>query len=200
MQTRIEKRKRLIKRLYKEIGKETVGTNLSQVKLVILLNSTRGASYCRTKYNIFKGPRCIIGLNLRGMLDQVKDGYRSDYYATRPDRLNKYIINNRHNALRFLLYHELRHAYQKFAKLEFASRGEREYDADTWAIAHLNIRKPNQTKKPDPIKTNKPHISDYIELYNKGYSTSKIAYMLKIKDPRSVRYYLTKAGINLRRK
>lgn len=191
---RLQKRKHLIKKLFKDVAKETVGAeNLRRLKLIVLIKSWHRASYC--KY--FNDGSITIGLNLRGIEYRIREGYSPSYYSTRPDRLNKYIIRNRHNALRFVLWHEARHAWQRLNDTNRTSEYQKEFDADSWALAHI------KTKKPDQIKTAQtfiPKATEYIRLYNLGYSTSKIAVLCKIKDPRSVRYYLTKAGINLRRR
>lgn len=193
---KLKKRKTLIRKLFKEVAKETVGPeNLKKLKFKIELQG-RGASYCGVRWD-WRGKKYIlIGLDLEGLLYQVKNGYSSIYYKTRPELLNKYIINNRHNALRFILWHEARHAWQRIYDKNRDNEEIRERDADSWALAHIKTRPQDQTR---PVKTFIPKATEYIRLYNLGYSTTKIAQVCKIKDPRSIRYYLTKAGINLRR-
>ena len=188
---RLKKRKDLIKKLFKNAAKETVGIdNLNRVKLrIITKNTSSNGSYCGNRNGSI-----VVGINLKGLETRIKQGYSPSYYPTRPLRLNRYILNNRHNALRFVIYHEVRHAYQRINNINRDNQYQKEYDADSWALAHIN-----KTRQTEPIKTNRVPVNDYIELYNKGYSTTKIAFMFKIKDPRSVRYYLTKAGISLRR-
>ena len=198
----LQRRKTLIRKLFKEVAKETIGAeNLGRVKLLILTRSRRWSSYCKYFYD----NSITIGLNLKGLEYTIKEGYTSCYYKDRPERLNKYIINNRHNALRFILYHEARHAWQRINGKNRDNEYQQEYDADSWALAHIKTRPQNRkTTRPDqtrkPVKTFIPKVTEYIRLYNLGYSTSKIAKIYGIKDPRSVRYYLTKAGISLRRK
>ena len=186
----LQKRHTLIRKLFKEVAKETVGAEkLRRIKLIILTAGRVRASYCRFFYD---GSITIV-LNLKGIEYNVRNGYSSSYYKDRPERLNKYIKKNRHNALRFVLYHEARHAWQsiKGDRKYIDNEEVRERDADSWALAHIQTR---------PVKTFIPKATEYIRLYNLGYTTSKIALLCKIKDPRSVRYYLTKAGINLRRR
>lgn len=200
---KLKKRKYLIKKLFKVVAKETVGAeNSKKVKLLILTKYRHNGSFCRPNYN-----GIIIGLNLKGLEVRIKEGYSPSYYADRPDRLNKYIINNRHNTLRFILYHEARHAWQKLNNDKFTpTKFDQEFDADSWALAHIKTRpQDRKTKKTDQIKTGAvqtfiPKAIEYIRLYNLGYTTTKIALLCKVKDPRSVRYYLTKAGINLRKR
>jgi len=181
----LKKRKHLIRKLFKEVAKETVGS-YSSLKLRII--DKRNYSTCIAYYN--GDINILLGLN--GVEKRVKYGYPNDYYINRPERLNKYIIRNRHNALRFVLYHELRHAWQRINDIYLND----EYDADTWALAHIKAR-PDQTRKP--VKTFIPKATEYIRLYNLKYTTSEIARLCKVKDPRIIRYYLTKAGISLRR-
>lgn len=176
----LQKRKTLIRKLFKEVAKETIGKVKVPPKLRII--DKREYSTCRT---FFDG-EIVILLGLSGVNARVRSGYPADYYKGRPDRLNKYIIKNRHNALRFILYHELRHAWQRLNDINRDNEYQREYDADSWALAHIKTRP--ETK-----------VVEYIDLYNAGVSTAKIALLCKVKDPRSIRYYLTKAGINLRR-
>jgi hypothetical protein len=206
---KLQKRKHLIRKLFKEVAKETVGPeNLRKVKLIILSKIGRGSSYCRCRHRYIwndsqqgQVTSITIGLNLRGLEDRIRNGYGSSYYEGRPERLNKYIIKNRHNALRFILYHEARHAWQRLNKRNRANLIEKERDADSWALAHLLTRPQKlQTRKPDQTFTRpEPKVEEYIKLYTSGISTARIAVLCKVKDPRSIRYYLKKAGIILRR-
>ena len=131
---RTKKREYLIKKLFKVVAKETVGDNPSMpVKFRIEKGSQRGISYCGNRFDRWGREYIVVCLNLEGLLYQVKNGYSSSYYENRADRLNKYIIDNRHNALRFILWHEARHIWQK---INDTKRGN-EYDADSWALAHI---------------------------------------------------------------
>ena len=189
------KRKTYIKKLYKELAIETVGkTNLKYIKLIILGRYGRGTSYCKSWIaSDTQLPHIVIGLNLYALENRIIEGYNDGYYPSRIERLNKHILHNRHNALRFMLYHELRHAWQRLNNRHRDNLTIKEFDADGWALAHLNIKKLAQVK-PDK------KVSEYTRLYKTGISTSKIAELYKIKDPRSIRYHLTKSGISLRRK
>jgi hypothetical protein len=134
------KRKHLIKKLFKVVVKETIDNTNIPIKLRINARGC-GRSYCRTRFNTNGGIYSIsIVLDLRGIEKRIKEGYLPAYYDKRPQRLNRYIIKNRHNALRFLLYHELRHAYQRIYNINRDSIYQKEFDADSWALAHLKIK------------------------------------------------------------
>lgn len=138
----ITKRKGLIRKLFEEIAVETVGIkNLKRVKLLILTRYGRGTSYCGTRYNKEGEEYIRVCLNLRALEIRIREGYGlPNYYNTRPDRINKYVKKNRHNALRFVLYHETRHAYQRINNINRDNSYTKEYDADTWAIKQLEAR------------------------------------------------------------
>ena len=81
----------------------------------------------------FHGDTEIIKIDYTQIKRRVKEGYSNDYYLFRSQKLNPIIKNNKHNAIRFILLHELKHAidYQVY-KIKQA-----EVRADNFAIKKL---------------------------------------------------------------
>ena len=133
-----EKRKEeLIKKLFEIIAKETIGIDpIIRIKFRIEESNEYGCSYCGAETDN-RGNYILIVINLENVQRKTIEGYSNDYYMGRQSRLNKYIIKNRHNSLRFVMYHEARHAYQRINKVNRDNEYTREFDADGWAIKHL---------------------------------------------------------------
>jgi len=129
------KRRRLIRRLFTGIVEETVGKELSaRVEFSIRKNSKQ--STCRH----YTSGRIKVILSLASREKKIKYGYTDFYYEGRAEKLNRYILNNRHDELRFVLYHEARHAQQRLTGVRNEmSRRIAELDADDWALKHLGV-------------------------------------------------------------
>jgi len=102
------KQKKLIKKLFVNIIKDL---NIKKdIPLKIKFKNKGLASYCSTKSRLNIVISQVIGYNLYGSKFLKTRGYSDDYYAGRGALVNKYIKNNKHNAIRFILLHELKHA------------------------------------------------------------------------------------------
>ena len=132
-----QKRKQFIRKLFVQVSKDSFCKSSSMpVKLLI---SEHGEGNCCGYRLDFKNRRYIqIAINLTVVDERAIIGFSANYYDDRPKLLNKYIINNKHNTIRFILYHEARHAYQRLNNIRNSmSREIAEKDADEWALAHI---------------------------------------------------------------
>lgn len=126
-----KRRAELIKKLFEDIAKETIGAeNIYKVKLTILYKNRNDCNWCMG----YADGRFEIGIELPAIKKRTLKGYEDSYYPNRKLRIDKYIIHNRHNVLRFALYHELKHCADR---LNHPEKETSEFDADGWAIKHL---------------------------------------------------------------
>lgn len=133
-----KKREQLLHKLFDEVAVETLGTKKAKAKIDLRIIQTSSPCYCEIQLS----GKIIIGLALGNIKERVEKGYTDCYYTGRADKLNKYILYNKHNEVRFIFYHELRHAKQEIdGLLKNASEAEIERDADDWALAHLERRR-----------------------------------------------------------
>ena len=137
-----QRHKKLIKKLFWELAIEVIRENITKDEIKIreilrrikLIVNNSQASYVRymKDYNIIK-----IGIG--GIHVFSKYGL-SGYYIERRELLDKYIRYNRHNTIRVIIYHELKHLcdYLNDSKGYFSeSKKSTEYRADSYAIKHL---------------------------------------------------------------
>jgi len=197
------RRNRLIRRLFNYYKKELQAEGLP-IKLMIqnkgnMYGSSR-AHYIFQYYGNYTGRVAKVILNIRAIDQRIKEGYGEDYYKGRNIRL-AFVLHNRHICLRFILLHELAHCISylrgNLNRINHKDHSHEVY-ADSFALEHLKIK--DQTRQPE-VQTRpqtRPEEAEVIRLYNAGNGTSQIARILNIKDPRSVRYILTKNGIKLR--
>lgn len=127
------KREELIRKLFEDIARKTIGLeNIHKVRLTILYSSHFGCNWCECQGN----DSIKIGIELPAIKKRVAKGYEDCYYSDRKLKTDKYILHNRHNAIRFALYHELKHA-KDFIEHKYEEREREEFEADEWAVKHL---------------------------------------------------------------
>jgi len=102
------KQKKLIKKLFVNIVKDL--DIKKDIPLNIRFKKNGWASYCSTKSHNNIISKQVIGYCISDTKKITKEGYPNDYYYGRADYLNKYIKHNKHNSIRFILLHELKHA------------------------------------------------------------------------------------------
>lgn len=147
---RTTRHRKLIKMLFEDLKDEVIPKDYHSLIKIRITDTPfiRGnSSRCKTIYNdklnndIY---RIIINLDLISLKDTVKNGYTDHYYQTRRNKLF-FVIGNRRLAIRFVLLHELRHAYQRIYKvkrdnkynLNWVLNKVKEIDADDFAISKL---------------------------------------------------------------
>ncbi len=136
-----EKREKiLIQKLFNDIRKQTI-PEYSKIKLRIAKIRNRGGcclAYYSSEDKENKYPtRIYITINLTNIKLKSKIGYCNDYYEGRHEKL-KFVIGNKHKALRFIILHELRHAYQRINNtLKHYDTLNKEIDADDYAVKTL---------------------------------------------------------------
>lgn len=131
----IQKRRRaeLIKKLFEDIAQETIDPeNIHRIRLTILYTQD-GYNFCRRHVS---NSNFTIGIELYAIKKRTLKGYSNGYYPGRKLKIDKYILHNRHNAIRFVLYHELKHA-KDFIENRIEREDIEELKADEWAIKHL---------------------------------------------------------------
>lgn len=128
------KREELIRELFEKIASETIGVeNIKKVSFILLYHNHYGCNWCEA-YEDKNKLHIKIGIELPAIRKRTKIGYEEVYYSGRKLKVDKYILHNRHNAIRFALYHELKHAKDMIRNSEKVSS---EFYADEWAIKHL---------------------------------------------------------------
>lgn len=131
-------RKEKIKQLFIALLKES-GVNF-KVKLLIVENRNK-PSYHKCSYRRATGEitKSIISINLLSLKKRVREGYSSKYYDNRPLFINSYVVKNRKNTIRFIMFHEIKHAIDmhKLRNKRFRIKVS-EKDADDFAINKLN--------------------------------------------------------------
>jgi len=126
-----KRRAELIKKLFEDIAQETIEPeNIYRVKLSISETTKTGVNWCCS----YADGTCKIKIEINAIKRRVLNGYENCYYSDRKLRVDKYVLHNKHNAIRFALYHELKHAKDRLIDRE---KETSEFDADGWAIKHL---------------------------------------------------------------
>lgn len=131
--TKQEIEKKLTKRLFWNIVK-TEG--LDREKLSVSIDNSKIASSC---YSYSTG-YSKISISITGAKYRARNGYQlDDYYQGRKELLNKYILHNLHNQIRFVIYHELKHSIDNSKNMNYSEWPQRraEYQADCYALKHL---------------------------------------------------------------
>ena len=133
------KKHKLIRKLFNNILNYTGNIkHKDKIKFRISYNK-HNTSYCKYKYdndnNYIK--TCIICLNLGILNDRIKNGYNDGYYIGRHDKINPLINNNKHNCIRFILLHELKHAIDYLEGSRLSERLLSELHADNYAIDNI---------------------------------------------------------------
>jgi len=136
-----QKEKRLLKKLFLELANETIKMELGHTKLYPtfkVISDELGNS-------AFNNTTLQIKLNLKGIDYVVKNGYNNMYYKNRKILISKYTLHNKHNEIRFVIYHELKHfcdriKYDENSYITFGQRGA-EYRADSYALSKLKHSK-----------------------------------------------------------
>lgn len=132
-----QREKLLIKKLFLVFANRTIREELDNTKWYPILKIVTD----RLDSNKFNYNTLQIKINLKGIEYFVKNGYNDMYYKGRKVLTSKYILHNRHNEIRFAIYHELKHfcdriKYGKNPHLTFGKRGA-EYRADSYALSKL---------------------------------------------------------------
>ncbi len=131
--------KKLIKKLFTKMIINLKIDKSIPIKIRFKLN--RGYCSCRVikdKYNM-QIKRQIIILDIDNIKYRTNIGYPNDYYNNRSKIINPHILHNRHNSIRFVLLHELKHAidsriYNDYNKWDYA---DREKASDSFGIDNI---------------------------------------------------------------
>ena len=132
----VAKQKALIQKLFKAI----IADNPELQCLNIELDITEGYG---NDSNCYSDDRKLIFIKLNTIENRAKEGYTNFYYAFRSNKINPYILNNRHNVYRFVLLHELAHAlhyYNTKGQCRDDTLGK-EFFADDYALSKLKPQK-----------------------------------------------------------
>ena len=112
---RLYKRNRLLKKLFRYIARDILSKKIASIVKLKIANF--GVSQSITEFDTRNNVKNItIKLVLFDISYVVKKGVGRQYYNIRPKLCNKYILKNRHNCIRFILYHELYHAKMRLTK------------------------------------------------------------------------------------
>jgi hypothetical protein len=135
------RQKRLIKKLFWSIAEKTLlehNIDKNNLELKFRLDESYYA-YVRGYKNIRIGLACVK--------DITKNGITDCYYKGRKNLINKYVLKNRHNTIRLIIYHELKHLCDYYTgyknellpDLYSGGKNERltEYRADSYALKYL---------------------------------------------------------------
>lgn len=126
-----KRREELIRKLFNEVTHNTISPkDRHKIKIILLYTTIYKTNRCRW----YDDGTFEILIELETVKGRSINGYSNDYYFDRKLRTDKYILHNRHNALRFVLYHELKHVADLLKNPEKAPS---EFGADSWAIKHL---------------------------------------------------------------
>ena len=130
-----KKRKKLIKKLFKAYCKEL---NIYPIKLWVIDSYRYYGTNC--SYKKRGDLQLRVTLDLKDINTYCKYGADDDYYDSRSDEVNPYILHNRHNTLRFALLHELNHAINLLNDNDYKTNNslrEREQRADKFALSKI---------------------------------------------------------------
>lgn len=142
----VQRRKCLIRRLFWNIVKEIFkGKNYLDFITLKLINSNIEYSSCKLYFD----GQIIITININEYRLVNRIGYSDYYYKGRNKLTSKYIKYNRHNSIRFAIYHELGHALdcKQFESYSQLSLKNKEYSADCFALKHLKPSKSEDWNK-----------------------------------------------------